>query len=80
MKSAISRWLDSDIGYSFRSSPVAVGAALVALLCVLGGGDVQGMPSAFYFHKEDLVLRIVQKQPLLVWVGFREMVIYENED
>ncbi len=36
MKSVISRWLDSDIGYSFRSSPVAVGAALVALLCVLG--------------------------------------------
>jgi hypothetical protein len=51
-----------------------------ALLCVLGGGDCQGLPGAFYFHKEDLVLRIVQKQPLLVWVGFREMEIYENED
>ncbi len=36
MKSVISRWLDSDIGYSFRSSPVAIGAALVALLCLLG--------------------------------------------
>jgi peptide/nickel transport system permease protein len=36
MKSAISRWFDSDVGYSFRTSPVAVGAALVALLCVLG--------------------------------------------
>ncbi len=36
MKSVISRWLDSDIGYSFRSSPVAIGAAMVALLCLLG--------------------------------------------
>ncbi len=36
MKSTLTRWLDSDIGYSFRSSPVAVGAALVALICLLG--------------------------------------------
>jgi peptide/nickel transport system permease protein len=36
MKSLIFRWLDSDIGYSFRSSPVAVGAAAVALVCLVG--------------------------------------------
>ncbi len=36
MKSLLTRWLDSDVGYSFRSSPVAVGAALVALVCLLG--------------------------------------------
>lgn len=36
MKSTLTRWLDSDIGYSFRSSPVAIGAALVALICLLG--------------------------------------------
>ncbi len=36
MKSLISRWLDSDVGYSFRSSPVAMAAAAVALVCLLG--------------------------------------------
>ena len=29
----IARWLDSDIGHSFRSSPVAMAAALIALTC-----------------------------------------------
>ncbi|MDM7463525.1 MAG: ABC transporter permease [Tepidimonas taiwanensis] len=29
------RWWDSDIGYSFRSSPTAIGAALIALVCGL---------------------------------------------
>jgi peptide/nickel transport system permease protein len=30
----ITRWLDSDVGYSFKSSPVAIGAAIVAFICV----------------------------------------------
>ena len=34
MKNTLSRWLDSDVGYSFRHSPVAMLAALVALVCV----------------------------------------------
>ena len=34
MLSFISRWLDGDVGYSFRSSPVAIGAAIVAFICV----------------------------------------------
>ena len=36
MKSLIARWLDSDVGHSFRSSPVAMAAAAVALVCLLG--------------------------------------------
>ena len=32
----VSRVWDSDVGYSFRSSPVALGAAVVALVCVFG--------------------------------------------
>ena len=28
------RWFDSDVGYSFRTSPVAIAAAVVAFLCV----------------------------------------------
>ena len=34
MKNMFERWLDSDVGYSFRSSPVAMGAAAIALLCL----------------------------------------------
>jgi peptide/nickel transport system permease protein len=35
MKKTLARWLDSDVGYSFRTSPVAVAAALIALVCVV---------------------------------------------
>jgi peptide/nickel transport system permease protein len=35
MKQLIARWLDSDVGYSFRSSPTAMVAALIALVCVV---------------------------------------------
>ncbi|MBY0464790.1 MAG: ABC transporter permease [Burkholderiales bacterium] len=34
MKQKLARWLNSDIGHSFRSSPVAIGAALLAFICV----------------------------------------------
>ncbi|BEP34064.1 ABC transporter permease [Variovorax sp. V59] len=34
MKKTFARWLDSDVGYSFRTSPVAMAAALIALACV----------------------------------------------
>ncbi len=34
MKNVISRWLDSDVGYSFRTSPVAMAAASVAFICI----------------------------------------------
>ena len=51
-----------------------------ALLCLLAGGHVTNLPGGCYFHKEDLVLRILQRQPLLVWVGFRDGEIYGEED
>jgi len=35
MKQLWTRWLDSDVGHSFRSSPVAMAAALIALACLL---------------------------------------------
>jgi peptide/nickel transport system permease protein len=34
MKRTLARWLDSDIGYSFRTSPVAMVAAVIAFGCV----------------------------------------------
>ena len=35
MKKMFARWLDSDVGYSFRCSPVAILAAAIALVCVV---------------------------------------------
>ena len=34
MSSALKRWLDSDVGHSFRSSPTAMVAALIAFVCI----------------------------------------------
>lgn len=34
MKQALLHWLDSDVGYSFRTSPTAMVAALIAAICV----------------------------------------------
>jgi peptide/nickel transport system permease protein len=34
MKALLLRWLDSDIAYSFRTSPVAIVAALIAFVCL----------------------------------------------
>jgi peptide/nickel transport system permease protein len=34
IRATLSRWLDSDVGHSFRNSPVAMGAAAVAFACV----------------------------------------------
>ena len=36
MKSTLLNWLDSDIGYSFRRSPTAVVAAVIAFICIFG--------------------------------------------
>ena len=33
MRQTLARWLDSDVGYSFRTSPVAMAAATIALVC-----------------------------------------------
>jgi peptide/nickel transport system permease protein len=34
LKAALARWFDSDVGHSFRTSPVAMAAAAVAFVCV----------------------------------------------
>src|SRR5437764_2689746 len=35
MKQALLRWADSDVGYSFRTSPLAMIAAAVAFACIV---------------------------------------------
>ncbi|RYF75894.1 MAG: ABC transporter permease [Comamonadaceae bacterium] len=34
MKNLLTRWFDGDLGHSFRTSPVAIAAAVVALVCL----------------------------------------------
>jgi len=34
MSNVLTRWLDSDVGYSFRTSPTAIVAAAIAFVCV----------------------------------------------
>ncbi|TFZ03559.1 ABC transporter permease [Ramlibacter humi] len=34
MKQTLARWFDGDVGHSFRTSPMAIVAALIALACV----------------------------------------------
>ncbi|MEF9965620.1 MAG: ABC transporter permease [Comamonas sp.] len=34
MKNRLRRWMDSDVGYSFRKSPTAIVAAIIAAICV----------------------------------------------
>ena len=34
MKKTLAHWWDSDVAHSFRSSPVAIGAAVIALICI----------------------------------------------
>lgn len=36
MISTLSRWLDGDVGHSFRTSPTAILAAVIALVCIFG--------------------------------------------
>ena len=36
MSNLISRWLDTDVGYSFKTSPMAIAAGFVALVCLVG--------------------------------------------
>ena len=35
MKKTLARWFDSDVGHSFRTSPMAIVAASIALVCVV---------------------------------------------
>src|SRR5574337_989312 len=53
MARTLQRWFDSDIGYSFRTSPVAIAAALIAFVCVFCAVFARWdapLPPAWYAH------------------------------
>ena len=38
MQAALRRFLDGDLWHGFRTSPMAIAAATIALICVIGAG------------------------------------------
>ncbi len=63
MKQAMLRWLDSDVGYSFRTSPTAIVAALIAAVCVFGAVFADFVAPHNPFDLTTLVLSDARKPP-----------------
>ncbi len=63
MKQALQRWLDSDVGYSFRTSPVALLAAAIALACVFCAVFADWVAPHDPFDLTTLVLGDARKPP-----------------
>ena len=63
MKAHLARWLDSDVGYSFRTSPTAMGAAAVAAVCLIGAVFAQWLAPHNPFDLATLELRDARLPP-----------------
>ncbi|RYG11694.1 MAG: ABC transporter permease [Burkholderiales bacterium] len=63
---AIKRWFDSDVGYSFRTSPVAVVAAAIALVCIFCSIFAAWVAPQDPFNLQTLVLGHARLEPSLV--------------
>jgi peptide/nickel transport system permease protein len=59
----ISRWLDSDVGYSFKTSPMAVVAALVAFVCVFCAVFANYVAPHDPFDLTTIILEHARKEP-----------------
>ncbi|HZY15996.1 MAG TPA: ABC transporter permease [Ramlibacter sp.] len=63
MKQALQRWFDSDVGYSFRTSPMAMFAAAIALVCVFCSVFAGWVAPHNPFDLTTLVLDDARKPP-----------------
>ena len=61
--SSIARWLDSDVGHSFRTSPVAIFAALVASACLAAAAFAGWIAPHHPFDLTTLVLSDARLPP-----------------
>jgi peptide/nickel transport system permease protein len=68
-RGAIARALDSDIFYSFRSSPIAVAAAIVFAICVFGAAFASWIAPHNPFNVASLSLLDSFKPPAFVTGG-----------
>ncbi|HEY0824826.1 MAG TPA: ABC transporter permease [Ramlibacter sp.] len=66
MKQAILRWFDSDVGHSFRTSPMALVAGAIAFVCVFAAVFADVVAPHNPFDLTTLVLSDARKPP--VWL------------
>ncbi len=63
MKQAILRWFDSDVGHSFRTSPMAILAGSIAFVCVFAAAFADIVAPHNPFDLTTLVLSDARKPP-----------------
>ena len=73
--SFIARWLDSDVGYSFRSSPIAMAAAAVALICLFCAAFAGWVSPHNPFDLATLDLNDARKPPAWEATGTRKYLL-----
>jgi peptide/nickel transport system permease protein len=73
--SLLGRWLDSDFGYSFRTSPVAMLAAAVAFLCVFCAAFATWVAPHNPFDLATLVLSDARLPPAWESEGSRKYLL-----
>jgi peptide/nickel transport system permease protein len=75
MKATLLRWFDGDVGYSFRTSPVAVAAALIAFVCLFCAVFAQWVAPHNPFDLTTLVLGDARLPPAWVEGGSSKYVL-----
>jgi peptide/nickel transport system permease protein len=75
MKAVLARWFDSDIGYSFRTSPMAMFAAAVAFVCVFSVVFAAFVAPHDPFDLTTLVLSDARKPPAWMAEGTRTYLL-----
>jgi len=75
MKAVLARWFDSDVGYSFRTSPVAMFAAAVAFVCVFSVVFAAFVAPHDPFDLTTLVLSDARKPPAWMAEGTRTYLL-----
>jgi peptide/nickel transport system permease protein len=75
MKQVLSRWFDSDVGYSFRTSPVAMVAASIAFVCVFCAVFANLVAPHNPFDLTTLVLSDARLPPAWMDEGSRKYVL-----
>ena len=73
--SLLARWLDSDVGYSFRSSPIAMAAAIVALTCLFCAAFAGWVSPHNPFDLATLELNDARKPPAWEEGGTRKYLL-----
>ncbi|RYF36411.1 MAG: ABC transporter permease, partial [Comamonadaceae bacterium] len=75
MKQALHRWYDSDVGYSFRTSPMAIVAAAIALVCVFCAAFAGFVAPHNPFDLSTLVLSDARLPPAWIEEGSRKYLL-----